>query len=119
MTGGLIGGDSCDTLCFLDHDQRDTVSTGFDVRLPWRTSADFNLNFGSGFLDGEGPGHLPTHTSFDVALAKSFGERVSLRLTGLNLSNSHYMLDNSNTFGGTHFANPREISVQLRYSFHY
>jgi len=24
------------------------------------------------------------------------------------------MLDNSNTFGGTHFVNPREISAQLR-----
>jgi outer membrane receptor for ferrienterochelin and colicin len=119
VTGGLIGGDSCDTLCILDHDQRDTLSTGFNVMLPWRSSADVNVNYGSGFLNGDGPAHLPTHTTFDLALAKSFGEKVSLRFTGLNLSNHHYMLDNSNTFGGTHFVNPREISAQLRYSFHY
>ncbi|PYV60328.1 MAG: TonB-dependent receptor [Acidobacteria bacterium] len=122
VTGGLIGGDSCDTLCFLDHDQRDTFTGGFDVALPWKSSADFNVNYGSGFLNGDGdvsPSHLPRHTSFDLALAKSFAEKLTLRLTGLNLSNNHYMLDNSNTFGGTHFANPREISAQLTYRFRY
>ena len=122
VTGGLITGDSCDTLCFLDHDQRDTLSTGFNLGLPWKSSAAFDLNYGSGFLNGDGwtaPTHLPAHTTFDLALAKSFGERFTIRLTGLNLSNDHYMLDNSNTFGGTHFVNPREISAQLRYSFRY
>jgi outer membrane receptor protein involved in Fe transport len=122
VTGGLIGGDSCDTLCFLDHDQRDTITGGFDIALPWQSSADFNANYGSGFLNGDGftpPSHLPQHTSFDLALAKSFAEKLTLRLTGLNLSNNHYMLDNSNTFGGTHFANPREISAQLTYDFRY
>jgi hypothetical protein len=122
VTGGLVSGNSCSTLCFLDHDQRDTLSTGFNVILPWKSSADFNLNYGSGFLNGDGltaPTHLSQHTTFDLTLAKSFGEKLSLRLTGLNLSNNHYMLDNSNTFGGTHFVNPRDISAQLRYSFRY
>ena len=119
VTGGLVGADLCDTLCFLDHDQRDTLSTGFGVTLPWQSSANFNVNYGSGFLDGDGPAHLASHTSFDLALSKSFGEKLSLRLTALNLSNNHFMLDNSNTFGGTHFANPREISGQIRYRFRY
>jgi outer membrane cobalamin receptor len=120
ITGGLISGNSCeDPLCFLDHDQRDTVSAGFNFQLPWRVWADFNLNYGSGFLDGEGPEHLPPHTTFDLSLGKSFGERWNVRLTGLNLANHHYLLDNSNTFGGTHFYNPREISVQLKYRFHF
>jgi outer membrane receptor protein involved in Fe transport len=119
VTGGLIGGDTCDTLCFLDHDQRNTLTGGVEVTLPWQSSADFNVNYGSGFLDGDGPSHLPDHTTFDVVLAKSFGEKLLLRLTGLNLSNNHYMLDNSNTFGGTHFVNPREISAQLTYRFRY
>ncbi len=119
VTGGLISGNSCDTLCFLDHDQRNTLSAGFNLALPRKSSADFTLNYGSGFLDGDGPAHLPSHTTFDIALAKSFGEKVSLRLTGLNLSDNHYMLDNSNTFGGTHFVNPREISAQLQYKFRY
>jgi outer membrane receptor protein involved in Fe transport len=119
VTGGLIGGDSCGTLCFLDHDQRDTVTTGLDLACPWKTSADFTLNYGSGFVDGDGPTHLPAHTSFDLAMAKSFGEKFTLRLTGLNLSNNHYMLDSSNSFGGTHFVNPREVSAQLTYRFRY
>ena len=29
------------------------------ARCRWRAWADFNLNYGSGFLDGEGPQHLP------------------------------------------------------------
>ena len=77
------------------------------------------MNYGSGFLDGEGPEHLPSHTTYDLALGKSFGENWSVRVTGLNLGNHHYLLDNSNTFGGTHFANPREISVQVKYRFRY
>ena len=104
---------------FLDHDQRDTLSTGFNLQLPRRVSADFNTNYGSGFLDGDGPAHLPSHTTFALALGKSFGENWSLRLTALNFTNHRFMLDNSNTFGGTHFVNPREISIQLRYGFHY
>jgi len=28
-------------------------------------------------------------------------------------------LDNSLTFGGMHYLNPREIFVQFRYRFHY
>jgi len=104
---------------FLDHDQRDTLSSGVDLDLPWRTIAAFNLNYGSGFLDGEGPSHLPSHTSYDLSLGKSFGENWNVRLTALNFTNTRYMLDNSNTFGGTHFANPRELSVQLKYRFHF
>jgi outer membrane receptor protein involved in Fe transport len=123
ITGGLTSLDSCDaTYCFLDHDQRDTLSTGVNFSLPWQSTANFNTSYGSGFLNGEGdelPTHLPSHTSFDLSLGKSFGEKWSVRLTGLNLSNHRYLLDNSNTFGGTHFVNPREISVQLKYRFHY
>ena len=104
---------------FLDHDQRDTLSTGFNLQLPWRVSADFNTSYGSGFLDGDGPAHLPSHTTFDLALGKSFGEKWSVRLTALNFTNHRYMLDNSNTFGGTHFVNPREISAQVKYRFHF
>lgn len=119
VTGGLISGDFCPTLCFLDHDQRDTVVAGTDISLPWKSALNFNLAYGSGFLDGDGPAHLPSHTTFDLGLMKTFGERVALHLTALNLTNDHYLLDNSNTFGGTHFTNPREIFAQLTYRFHY
>ena len=120
ISGGLISDVACeDSLCFLDHDQRDTLSTGLNVQMPWRIWTDFNLNYGSGFLNGEGPEHLPPHTTFDLSLGRSFGENWSVRLTGLNLFNHRYLLDNSNTFGGTHYVNPREISVQLKYRFHF
>src|SRR5262249_53726387 len=92
VSGGVVGDDVCDTLCYLDHDQRDTLAAGFNVALPWRATADFSVNYGSGFLDGDGPGHLPSHTAFDVAVSKSFGEKLLLGITGLNLSNNHYML---------------------------
>jgi outer membrane receptor protein involved in Fe transport len=120
VTGGLNTGGVCDeTLCFLDHDQRDTLSTGIQSELPWRVTGSFNVSYGSGFLNGDGPAHLPSHTTYDFSLGKSFGENWSVRLTGLNLANHHYLLDNSNTFGGTHFANPREVSVQVKFRFRY
>ena len=122
ITGGFI--DVCDNpdYFFLDHDQRNTLSTGFSLTLPQRSWVGFNVNYGSGFLNGEGdeqPTHLSPHTTLDLSLGKSFGENWSIKLTGLNLSNHRYLLDNSNTFGGTHYVNPREISVQLKYSFRY
>ena len=120
VTGGLTEFESPEEgFFFLDHDQRDTLSTGVNLALPWRAWADFNLSYGSGFLDGEGPEHLPTHTTYDLSLGKSFGENLDVRLTGLNLSNHRYLLDNSNTFGGTHFVNPLEISFQVKYRFHF
>ena len=123
ITGGLTDFSECENLlCFLDHDQRNTLSTGFNTSLPWHAWADFNVSYGSGFLNGEGddePTHLEPHATFDLSLGKSFGENWDVRITGLNLSNHRYMLDNSNTFGGTHFVNPREISFQLKYRFHF
>ena len=104
---------------FLDHDQRDTLSSGLNFTFPWKIWSAVNVNYGSGFLDEDGPAHLAAHTTFDLSFGKTFGENWSLRVTGLNLANHHYLLDNSNTFGGTHFANPREIAIQLRYRFRY
>jgi outer membrane receptor protein involved in Fe transport len=104
---------------YLDHDQRNTLSAGMEGDLPWRSFAAFNLNYGSGFLDGNGPAHLPGYQTFDLALGKSFGESFTLRVSATNIFNKRYQLDTSNTFGGTHFADPREVSVQLRYRFRY
>jgi outer membrane receptor protein involved in Fe transport len=104
---------------YLDHDQRNTVSGGIEARLPWRSYASMEMQYGSGFLDGDGPSHLPSHTTFDIALGKSFGERWSVQLSGLNLADRRYLLDNSNTFGGTHFNEPRQVMVQVRYRFKY
>lgn len=104
---------------FLDHDQRDTLSTGVNLDLPWNTWTAFNVNYGSGFVDGEGPEHLPAHTSYDFSIGRSFREKWNLRFSALNFTNSRYLLDNSNTFGGTHYVSPRVLAVQLKYRFRY
>ena len=120
ITGGLVSGEPCDSvLCSLDHDQRDTVSTGLNLKLPNRFWSACNVNYGSGFLDGDGPGHLSPHTTVDLSIGKAFGENWNLRFSALNIGSNHYMLDNSNTFGGTHFANPRELAFQLKYRFRF
>jgi hypothetical protein len=108
---------------YLDHDQRNTLHVGGQVSLPWRSYASTDVYYGSGFTNGNSPpdpnNHLPGHTTFDLTLGKDFGEKFSIALTGLNVANLRVLLDNSFTFGGTHYLNPREIFVQLRYRFHY
>ncbi len=104
---------------YLDHDQRNTLSSGIEADLPGKTWLTANVSAGSGFLDGDGPAHLSPHATLDMSMGKSLGERTSLRLTVLNLTNSRYLLDNSNTFGGTHFNYPREITASILFRFHY
>ena len=80
-----------------------------------------NLYYGSGFTDGcsDAPAHLQEHTTFDFSIGKSLRENITVSLTALNLANRRFLLDNSQTFGGTHYADPRQIYVQVRYRFHY
>jgi hypothetical protein len=104
---------------YLDHDQRHTLSTGMQTDLPWRSFLSANLSYGSGFLEGDGPGHLEGHHTVDVALGKSFGERFSAKITATNLMNSRYYVDLSNTFGGSHISDPRMVAVQVRWRFKY
>jgi outer membrane receptor protein involved in Fe transport len=108
----------------LDHDQRNTLHIGGQLRLPWQAYASTDVSYASGFTNGDQPpmtpgDHLQPHTTFDLALGKEFGERFSVNLQAINVANRRVLLDNSFTFGGTHFLKPREILVQLRYRFHY
>ena len=119
VTGGLTDFAPPADLFFLDHDQRDTLSAGITVNLPSRSYISGNVRYGSGFLNGDGPDHLPGHTSFDLSFGKSFGERWTIALQTVNLGNARFLLDSSNTFGGTHFVEPRQVYVDLRYRFHY
>jgi hypothetical protein len=50
-------------------------------------------------------------------VGKSFGEHVTVHLSALNLTNHRYLIDNANSFGGTHFNNARQVSMELRYRF--
>ncbi len=122
ITGGLTDFSPPENGYFLlDHDQRHTLHTGFHANLPWRLLASADVYYGSGFTDGESeaPAHLPGHTTFDASLGRSFGERLTISFTALNAANRRFLLDNSETFGGTHYADPRQIYVQLRYGFKY
>lgn len=121
VSGGLtdFSPPASDEYFYLDHDQRDTLSVGAMVDVRWHAWISGTFLYGSGFLAGNGPEHLPPHATFDISMGKSFAEKWSVQLTGLNLSNKRYLLDESNTFGGTHFAEPRRISGEVRYRFHY
>jgi outer membrane receptor protein involved in Fe transport len=105
----------------LDHDQRHTLHAGFNFSLPHRITTGGNLYYGSGFTDGTSdvPAHLQEHATFDLSLGKTLAENFTLSVTALNLTNRRFLLDNSPTFGGTHYADPRQIYVQLRYRFHF
>jgi outer membrane receptor protein involved in Fe transport len=103
----------------LDHDQRHTLSVGFDTEVLGRVELGSNLYYGSGFVDGVGPGHLPGHTQVDVMVGWRLTSNASLSLTALNVFNESVLVDNSETFGGTHWSRPREVYAGLRYRFHY
>jgi outer membrane receptor protein involved in Fe transport len=131
ITGGLICFPPTDPACTpdpgygpLDHDQRNTLNLGGEFVLPWRSFASTNIYYGSGFTNGnpnaQFPGdYLPGHTTWDLTLGKYFGEKITASVTALNVANRHLLIDNSLTFGGFHYNDPREIYVQLRYRFHY
>jgi hypothetical protein len=108
----------------LDHDQRNTLNVGGDITLPYHVYASTNVYYGSGFTNsfpGEPyPGaYLPGHTSFDLTVGKNITDNFSASLSALNVTNRRYQIDNSVTFGGFHWNNPREVFVELRYRFHY
>jgi hypothetical protein len=141
ITGGLIcvpiTSPQCDVgpgYTPVDHDQRNTLNVGFNATLPWSTFASTNVYYGSGFVNGSYiPGvppedqtdprypnpYLPQHTTFDLSVGKTFTEKLSASLTATNVTNTRVLLDNSLTFGGFHYNDPRQIYAEIRYRFKY
>ncbi len=133
ITGGLIcvpiGSPACDagfSYTPVDHDQRNTLNVGFNATLPWHIDGSTNVYYGSGFTNGyPGPPspysgqYLPGHTTFDLTLGKQFSDKVTVSVTSLNVANRRLLLDNSLTFGGFHYNDPRQIYGEVRYRFKY
>jgi outer membrane receptor protein involved in Fe transport len=118
ITGGLL--EYAPTGNFLlDHDQRNTVTSVLALTLPGGMWATPSYQFGSGFLNGDGPAHLPPHSTFDLSIGKRFGETWTVSASAVNIANTRYLLDTSNTFGGTHYINPRQVFGEVRYRFHF
>jgi hypothetical protein len=133
ITGGLICYPPDSPACAvapgysaLDHDQRNTLNVGMNGKLPYRAYASFNIYYGSGFSNGyrdppspfTGP-YLPGHVSADLAAGKEIGENFSVSVDAQNIANTRRLLDNSLTFGGFHYNDPRQIYGELRYRFHF
>jgi outer membrane receptor protein involved in Fe transport len=118
VTGGLLEFLAAETF-LLDHDQRNTLSSVVSLTLPRRAWMTVAYQFGSGFLNGNGPAHLPPHSTVDLSVGKSIGEKWTISANAVNLGDLRYLLDTSNTFGGTHFVNPRQIYGEVRYKFHF
>ena len=126
---GAVGDPSCDAgfdYSPVDHDQRNTLNLGFNATLPFRTTASTNVYYGSGFHNGNPDpntpyphDYLPQHTTFDLSIGHSFGENLTASVTAVNAANRRVLLDNSLTFGGFHYNDPREIYGEVRYRFHY
>jgi hypothetical protein len=131
ITGGLvctpIGDPACDagfTYTPVDHDQRNTLNLGFNAALPHSVTASTNVYYGSGFTNGSPNSstpypnaYLPQHTTFDLAVGKTITEAITASITAINVSNRRVLLDNSLTFGGFHFNDPRQFYAEVRYRF--
>jgi hypothetical protein len=134
ITGGLICYSPSDPAACavapgyspLDHDQRNTLNVGFNGNLPYHMVGSFNVYYGSGFSNGypQPPSpytgnYLPAHTTADLSLGKTFGENFTVSVTALNVVNTRVLLDNSLTFGGFHYNDPRQLYGEVRYRFHF
>ncbi|HEY1767751.1 MAG TPA: TonB-dependent receptor [Terracidiphilus sp.] len=136
--GNIVGGFTCslptDPACDLgtdytplDHDQRNTLNAGFTANLPAHVWFATNAYYGSGFSNGladsgEGPyqsPYLPVHTTFDSSVGRAFGENWRVSVSAINATNHRVLLDNSVTIGGFHWNDPRMISAEVRYRFHF
>jgi hypothetical protein len=123
ITGGLIF-QIPPGLAPVDHDQRNTLNVGFNGSLPWHAYASTNVYYGSGFTNGlpgvQYPGdYLPSHTAVDLSMGKTFAEKYTVSVTAVNVANRRVQLDNSLTFGGFHWDEPRQIYGEFRYRFHF
>src|SRR5208337_3521873 len=117
----------------VDHDQRQTLNTGFTATLPKRSWFSSNVYYGSGFSNGTAGvtdangnllspyqgNYLPVRTTLDVSAGSALGENWKLAVSVVNVTNHRVLTDSSLTIGGFHYNDPRMISAEVRYRFHF
>jgi outer membrane receptor protein involved in Fe transport len=55
----------------------------------------------------------------NIKASKTFSRQLTGSLSVLNLTNRHLLVDNSLTFGGFHYNDPRQVYAELQYRFNY
>lgn len=130
LTCGIPGDPACNqgwAYTPVDHDQRNTLNTGFTANLPKRTWFAGDVYYGSGFtngLAGSGFGpyqgeYLPAHATFDLSAGHHLGENIDVSGEVLNVGNHRVLTDNSITVGGFHWNEPRLFAATVRYRFRF
>jgi len=124
ITGGLISdpGELCDGggFCYLDHDQRNTLSAGFHAALPWRTYASGRLGYGSGFLNGDGAAtSSPITRNFRSRSENPLAKISGVNFTAQNIGRFALPARQFQHFRRNALEYPREISGAIRYRFHF
>ena len=125
ITGGLTNFAPPAGYYALDHDQRNTFNGGLNAMLPGHWFLAAELYIGSGFTNGNvgpptwEPSHLPSHARLNLSVGRNVTRNLRVSLNALNVFNKHLLIDNSQTFGGTHWDNPFQIYAEVHYKFHY
>jgi len=102
---------------YLDHDQRNTLSAGIDVVPNARVWFHGRVQYGSGFIEDEGPGHLSSHTTGDLSAGVTITRHLEAALDVQNVTNNVYLVNLSSEFNGTHWARPRYAAGRIRVTF--
>ena len=55
----------------------------------------------------------------DVSAGHSISDNLKISANVINVTNHRVLLDNSVTIGGFHYNDPRMLSAELRYRFHF
>ena len=119
ITGGLLEFAPAGNF-LLDHDQRNTVTSVLSLSSAGPRVGDAGVSVRLRLSEWRRPLapaaalHLrPVDRQDDSARS------VTVSASAVNIANTRYLLDTSNTFGGTHYINPRQIYGEVRYRFHF
>ena len=121
VSGGLTSFDSAERRLLLPRPRSARHAHGWrrrgaprHARGPPRRS-----NTGPGFSKATGRPTSRRTPIVSLQGSKAFGKQWTVIVTALNVGDTHFLLDESNTFGGTHFNSPRQVAAGVRYRFHY